>query len=61
VGLGERVEPFGLRERFAADPDTVRAWPELCARAGIADVDLGSVAKKRAPEEESDEPPSAAR
>jgi hypothetical protein len=51
VGLGERVEPFGLRERFAADPDAVRAWPELCARAGIADVDLGSAAKRKAPEE----------
>jgi len=41
VGLGERVEVFGLRQRLR-DSAAAEAWRELCARAGIADVDLGA-------------------
>ncbi len=42
VGVGERVEVFSLRERLAQGPEAVEAWRSFCARAGIADVDLGS-------------------
>jgi Zn-dependent protease with chaperone function len=42
VGLGERVEVFGVRERLASGPEAVEAWLDLCARAGIADADLGT-------------------
>jgi Zn-dependent protease with chaperone function len=41
LGFAERVEPFGLRERLSTGPNAVEAWQALCARAGIADVDLG--------------------
>ena len=43
VGLGARVEPFGIREHLATRPEAAEAWQALCARAGITDVDLGSI------------------
>src|SRR5262249_28546583 len=42
IGLGERVEVFRVRERLAAGQAAVDAWLSLCARAGIADADLGT-------------------
>ena len=48
VGQADRIEPFGVRERLASDPEAVAAWQELCTRVGIAEVDLGSVAGTRA-------------
>ena len=41
VGQSDRIEPFGVRERLASDPEAVAAWQELCTRVGIAEVDLG--------------------
>jgi Zn-dependent protease with chaperone function len=48
VGPADRIEPFGVRERLASGPEAVAAWQELCLRVGIAEVDLGSLAKTRA-------------
>jgi heat shock protein HtpX len=47
VRADDRVEPFDLREHLASGPDAVPAWQDLCARLGIADVDLGSLGKTR--------------
>ena len=41
VGHGERVQVFSLRERLTKDSEFADAWRNLCARAGISDVDLG--------------------
>jgi heat shock protein HtpX len=41
----ERVEVFGLRERLARSAQEVEAWRAVCERAGIADDDLGVVAR----------------
>lgn len=42
VGPEDRVEIFGVREELAKGPEAVERWRSFCARAGIADVDLGS-------------------
>jgi len=36
------LEPFKLRERLATGELKAEPWRELCARIGIADLDLGS-------------------
>jgi len=45
VGRGERVHVFSLRERLSKGIETPETWRALCARSGIADVDLGSIAR----------------
>jgi Zn-dependent protease with chaperone function len=42
-GLGERVEPFAVRERLAGGPDAAAAWVSFCESAGIAQADLGAI------------------
>ncbi|HEY7922246.1 MAG TPA: M48 family metallopeptidase [Vicinamibacteria bacterium] len=44
-GLGQHVKTFGIREHLAKGPEPVAAWRELCAQAGIADVDLGDAVR----------------
>jgi hypothetical protein len=41
----ERVEVFGLRERFAQSSQEADAWRAMCERTGIAGNDLGIVAR----------------
>ena len=40
-GLGQTVKTFRIREQLAVGAEAATAWRELCAEAGIADVDLG--------------------
>lgn len=47
TSLDTRVEPFGIREQLANPPDARVAWQDLCRRAGVADVDLGSLGPNR--------------
>jgi hypothetical protein len=51
VGRGEHIEVFGVREHLAKGPESAKAWRSLCARTGIADLDLGSASGPKVPEE----------
>jgi hypothetical protein len=44
-GLGRHVKTFGIREELAKGSESAAAWRELCAEAGIADVDLGEAVR----------------
>jgi heat shock protein HtpX len=41
---GDRVEVFDLRERITRSPEEAETWRAFCERAGIATVDLGTIA-----------------
>jgi hypothetical protein len=44
VGAGDRVDLFAVRQRLATGVEEAVTWSAPCARAGIADVDLATVA-----------------
>jgi len=46
-GLGQTVKPFAIREELAKGPEAAAVWLDLCAQAGIADVDLGEALRTR--------------
>ena len=43
IGLGDRIEVFSLREGLTKSPEAPEAWRSLCTRAGISDLDFGSL------------------
>jgi len=45
-GLGQHVKTFEIREQLGKSSEAASAWRELCAQAGIADVDLGDAVRQ---------------
>ena len=47
VGLGEAIEVFSVRESLTKSLESPASWRTLCTRAGISDLDLGSLGVPR--------------